>query len=446
MENLVCIKQGMLEGEAHNEYIVFKGIPYAKAPIGELRWREPQAPEPWEGIRKADRFEKISIQEFPDDKHPITGRFKKEFYSDPAYIPQMSEDCLYLNVWMPKKKSEEGYPVAFWIHGGGFGGGYSSEIEFDGAEYAHRGVILVTIEYRLHIFGFLAHPWLSRENEESRSGNYGILDQIAALNWVRDNISAFGGDPDKITVFGQSAGSMSTQVLVSSQLTKGKISRAILQSGLACRENILATPDLSEAEQYGEIFVQCTGARNIDELRNMSTEDLMCARTKFDKMMWESGKGIILVPNVDGYVLQKNVKQVWNSGEMHHIPYMLGVVTDDLGSTEEEVKTKKPGVLLEECKRWAEKCFEKNVGTSYLYYFSHELPGDDWGAFHSSELWYTFGTCDRCWRPMTEFDLKLSEEMLDFWTSFIKTGNPEARSGRSWPDYNKNNLYIKEFK
>lgn len=446
MENQVRIKQGILEGEIHPEYVVFKGIPYAKAPVGELRWREPQKPESWEGVRKADHFEKISMQELPNDENPITGRYKKEFYSDAEYIPPMSEDCLYLNIWMPREKSEEGYPVAFWIHGGGFGGGYSSEIEFDGEKYAQRGVILVTVEYRVNIFGFLAHPWLSAENEQHRSGNYGILDQIAALNWVYDNISAFGGNPDKITVFGQSAGSMSTQVLVSSALTKGKIAGAILQSGLSCCEDILATPSLKEEEEYGELFVQCTGAKNIDELRNMTTEELMRARAQFDGLMWKTGKGLVMVPNVDGYVLKESVKQVWAKGEMHRIPYMLGVVTDDLGSTQEEVKAKKPGVLLEECRRWAAGCEEKQIGNAYLYYFSHELPGDDWGAFHSSELWYMFGTYERCWRPMTGEDQKLSEEMVADWTSFIKNGNPQVSGDKSWECYSSGNPFVKQFR
>lgn len=445
MENQVCTKQGVLEGEMHQEYIVFKGIPYAKAPVGEFRWKEPQKPESWEGVRKADHFEKICMQELPDDKNPVTGRYKKEFYSDSKYIPPMSEDCLYLNIWVPRKKREEGYPVAFWIHGGGFGGGYSSEIEFDGKKYAQKGVILVTVEYRVNIFGFLAHPWLSAENQNSHSGNYGILDQIAALNWVYDNISAFGGNPDKITVFGQSAGSMSTQVLVSSTLTRGKIAGAILQSGLSCCEDILATPTLKEAEKYGELFVRCTGAQNIDELRNMTAEELMHARAEFDEMMWKTGKGIVLVPNVDGYVLQRSVRQIWNRGEMHRIPYMLGVVTDDLGSKEKEVKAKKPGILLEECKRWAAKCEEQNIGNVYLYYFSHELPGDDWGAFHSSELWYMFGTYERCWRPMSQKDQKLSEGMVEYWTSFIKNGNPQINADEPWTCYSSQNPYVKRF-
>ena len=182
--------------------------------------------------------------------------------------------------------------MAFWIHGGGFGGGYSSEMEFDGAAFCEKGVILVTVEYRVNAFGFLAHPWLTEENEDHVSGNYGILDQIAALRWVHENIAAFGGDPENITVFGQSAGSMSTQVLVSTAETEGLIAKAIMQSGLSCKEEILATPTLEEEEEYGKLFVELTGAKNPEELRSLSAEEMQEARRKFDAKMWKPGTGL----------------------------------------------------------------------------------------------------------------------------------------------------------
>lgn len=441
MENLVYTKQGTIEGEMHDKYIVFKGIPYAKPPVGDLRWKAPQPPESWEGIRKADEFSNICVQDLPTDDLPITGRFKKEFYSDPDYIRPMSEDCLYLNIWAPKETKDKKYPVAFWIHGGGFGGGYNSEIEFDGKAYAERGIILVTVNYRLHVLGFFAHEWLCRENPQGISGNYGILDQIAAFNWVYDNIEQFGGDKNNITVFGQSAGSMSTQILVSSELTRGKISKAILQSGISCEENILATPTLEEEMEYGNKFVEFTKAESLEQLRNMPIEELMDAKRKLDKFLWETGKGLVIVPNVDGYVLKQTVKDTWKQGLMHNIPYMLGVVTDDLGATENDIKNKTGGVLLEECKKWSLKCEDAFERPSYVYYFLHELPGDDWGAFHSAELWYTFGTLGRCWRPMTDKDVKLSEDMLGYWTSFMKNENLD-----DWRPYACSDKYVKIFK
>lgn len=445
MKTQIQVKQGILEGEAHHGYVVFKGVPYAKPPIGNLRWREPQEPETWEGIRKADRFANIPIQELPDPENPFTGRYAKEFYSDPNFLPEMSEDCLYLNIWMPDHKEQETLPVAFWIHGGGFGGGYSSEIEFDGEAYCRKGVILVSVEYRVNIFGFLAHPWLDAESEKGVSGNYGILDQIAALRWVRENIAAFGGDAERITVFGQSAGSMSTQVLSSSPLTKGIFSGAILQSGISCREDILLTPDLEEEEKYGERFVELTGAKSLEELRNLPVQKITEAAKAFEKMMWNEGKGVVLVPNVDGYVLKRSVKQVWENGEMHRIPYMAGAVLDDLGSAQGEVKKETPGKLMEECCRWSRKCQEIFQIPSYLYFFSHKLPGDDWGAFHSSELWYMFGTYGRSWRPMEKEDRELSEKMIEYWTQFVKTGKPDMESENVWRPYTDEDQFIMKF-
>lgn len=204
---LVTTKNGKIEGIQEEGYSVFKGIPYAKAPIGELRWKAPQPLDNWDGVLKADCFKAKSMQEVHEDPF-----YDKEFYDDPSFSVNISEDSLYLNIWTPADKAEEKLPVAFWIHGGAFMGGYGSEKEFDGEALCKKGVILVTINYRVNIFGFLAHPWLSAENEKGISGNYGTLDQLMALKWVYDNIENFGGDKENITVFGQSAGAMSVAV------------------------------------------------------------------------------------------------------------------------------------------------------------------------------------------------------------------------------------------
>ncbi len=449
----VKVKQGVLEGTRMEGYTVFKGVPYAKPPVGELRWKAPQEPEKWTGVRKADHFADIAWQDLPKESEPFGKLYYKEFYADPAYVPAMSEDCLYLNIWVPNgglqenssEQHSEKLPVAFWIHGGGFGGGYSSEMEFDGEKYAAKGVILVTVAYRLNVFGFLAHPWLSEENEKKISGNYGILDQIAALKWVYENISALGGDPQNITVFGQSAGSMSTQVLVSSPLTEGMIAKAIMQSGISCEEEILATPTLEQEEKYGQMFVECTGCTSIEELRELSAEKMMEAKRKLDAKLWESGAGIVIVPNVDGYVLNKSVKEVWKSSEMRQIPYLCGTVTADLGAVPEQVEKGEAGILMEECRRWSRKCEETYGQPAWLYHFGHPLPGDQAGAFHSSEIWYMFGTLDRCWRPMEERDYEISTEMVNYWTDFMKYGTPD-RTGDTWKPYSENNKYIKEFR
>ncbi len=305
-------KYGKIAGVDCESYIVYRGIPYAKAPIGDLRWAAPQTPDNFNGVFIADKFSPICPQRKHDPDGPQMGfNYGKEFYADPEFLRDMSEDCLYLNIWTPNNASPtEKFPVAFYIHGGAFMGGYSSEEEFDGESYAKRGVILVTIAYRLGVLGFLAHPWLSKESPEKISGNYGILDQIAALKWVHENISAFGGDSSNITVFGQSAGCMSTQILVSSNLTDGMIHKAILQSGVTCEENILATPDLNEEMAYGEKFVQLTGASTLEELRSIPYEKLLEYQDRYLAECFQQGLGFTLLPCVDGHVLNESVKDV----------------------------------------------------------------------------------------------------------------------------------------
>jgi len=440
MGKTVQTAYGLIEGIDREGYSVFKGIPYAKSPVGELRWKAPVECDPWDGVYRADHFGNIAMQDLPTGKYTWDALYYKEFYSDPDYIPPMSEDCLYLNIWAPEGGKD--LPVAFWIHGGGFGSGFNSEIEFDGEAYCKKDVILVTVEYRLNVFGFLAHPWLSAENERGISGNYGILDQIAALRWVYENIAAFGGDPKNITVYGQSAGGMSTQVLVSSYLTDGMISKAILQSAVACEADILATPSLSRLEGFCSRFPKIAGVSSLKELRALTSEQLMDCKHEFEKQMMEEGAGLILVPNVDGYVLEKDVKTLWKEGSIKDIPYMTGAVTNDLGSTPEEIKNKEPGIMLTESKAWSFGC-EKNFGhPAYVYYFSHDLPGDDAGAFHSAELWYTFGTYKRSWRPMGDTDAKLSEEMVSCWTNFMKSGKPD---GENWQPCTQENPKVREF-
>ena len=437
--------EGLVEGIKCDGYTVYKGIPYAAPPVGNLRWKAPQPPAEYEGVYRADHFGNICWQTLPKEDQPIMGRFVKEFYGYPEFIPEMSEDCLYLNIWVPDG-ADGTNPVGFYIHGGGFGGGYSSEIEFDGEEYCRRGVILVTINYRLNLFGFLALPELSKESEWGGSGNYGILDQIAALKWVSNNISAFGGDPRSITVFGQSAGSMSTQVLVSSPLTDGLISKAVFQSGLACGESFLACPTLQEEESYGEMLLELSGAKTVEELRTLPGEEILRLNGELGAKLWQTlGNGMVIVPCVDGYVLPESVKECYANGHMRQIPYMLGTVIDDLGSTPENIAADEPGLTHTENLRWSLRIREVYGGKAWNYFFKRKLPGDDWGAFHSAELWYTFGTLKRCWRPMEERDYALSREMLDAWTSFMKTGDPNGGACEGWRPYTDEDPYVRVF-
>lgn len=443
---LIETKYGQITGVECENYIVYKGIPYAKPPVGELRWKAPEEPETFKGIFIADKFSPICPQNKQDPNGPQRGfNYGKEFYSDSNYTRDMSEDCLYLNIWTPSNaKPNDKCPVAFYIHGGAFMGGYSSEQEFDGQAYANKGVILVTIGYRLGIFGFLAHPLLSKESANGVSGNYGILDQIAALKWVYDNIENFGGDPENITVFGQSAGCMSTQVLVSSELTGDMINKAILQSGVSCEDEFLYTPTLEEEMNYGERFVKLTGASTLKELRAISTSQLMEYQNKFVEECFKNGDGLVLVPCVDGYLLKDTVRNIYQKGGMKKIPYIAGFVEDDLGRTDADREANRAGVIEDECKKWATKASIVSGKPAYVYTFTHRMPGDNCTAFHSSELWYMFGTYGRCWRPMTEADVKLSDQMVSYWSSFMKTGQPVIKDA-VWKPYSKDEKSIKVF-
>lgn len=436
--NTIKTKCGEIRGVNMGAYTEYRGIPYAKPPVGDRRWKAPVPCDPWDGVYEAVKFS----AKCPQNENPY-GYFKKEFYENPEFLRPSDEDCLYLNIWAPNDGGT-GLPVAFYIHGGGFGGGYGSELEFDGAAYCKRGVILVTINYRLNLYGYLAHPWLSAENERGISGNYGTLDQIAALTWVYENIEAFGGDPDNITVFGQSAGCMSTQNLICSELTGNMIAKAILQSGAVYKSSFLYTPTLAEEMERGVEVVELTGAKNIEELRALTPEQLAEARDKYGELRMKAGRDpIVIVPNADGYVLREPVPASVEKGGIKDIPYMIGSVTDDLGLLPGDLAAGKRTPLYQDAIDWSLHLEEMGRRPAYVYDFSHRLPGDDNGAFHSAELWYMFGTLDRCWRPMTDEDYRLSEKMLDCWTGFMKSGAPTADG--TWRPCTATDPYIEVF-
>ena len=362
---VIDIEGGDIQGvpSATSGVTVFKGIPYAAPPVGDLRWREPQPVIPWEGVKVADTFGPIPWQE---DLSKM-GLYGKEFYADG--MPEMSEDCLYLNIWAPTKAVRKGgkFPVALWIHGGAFTHGFSNEITFDGDAWAERGVILVTFNYREGVLGFLGHKLLyEEEGSIHRSGNYALYDMLAALTWVRNNISAFGGDPDNITVFGQSAGARSVQTLVSAPLTKGMIAKAIIQSGGGINPEFQGRESLySQVWAAGEAFCDFAGYETLEQMRAASPRE---SRNYYE------GKPV------------------------------------------------------------------------FDYLFTRRLPGDDAGAFHSAELWYMFGTLDRCWRPFTEGDRKLSRQMLAAWTNFCKYGNPCGKEQTGfWLPFTKEDSFCKIF-
>lgn len=432
---IVNTRYGKIQGLKIKDCFIYKGIPYARAPIGNLRFRPPQKPESWEGVFNAIKFSCKCPQDIPGEEV----FYHKEFYSDKEFLVENSEDCLYLNIWTPLESEVKKMPVAFWIHGGGFGGGYGSEIEFDGAEYCKKGVILVTINYRVGPLGFLVHPWLENEDENGRAGNYGIMDQIAALEWVYENIEFFGGDKNNITVFGQSAGASSTQILVSSDLTEGMISKAIMQSGGGYNNILQEVNTVERARKNGEHFAELAEVRSLKELRETSVEDILVANRKMMEGVWEKvatgGKHELpFFPYPDNYIF----KEVLDTSKK--IPFILGTTKNDIYVTQEMLENGERGKLFESCTQWALR--KEN---SYVYYFAHNLPGDSMGAFHSSELWYMFGTFKRNWRKNAIADFILSEDMVSYWTNFFKNGNPNGPGLKEWNSYNDEKKYVKVF-
>ncbi len=427
---VLTIEGGQVQGvpSENPEVLVFKGIPYAAPPVGELRWAAPQPVPAWEGVRVCDHFSDIAWQ---------PGAPPGTFYYDEFYwegTPDQNEDCLYLNVWAPSAtvgKTDAKLPVAMWIHGGGYVNGYGFEVSMDGDKWAERGVILVTINYRLGTFGFLSHPELTAE--QGQSGNYGTMDQIAALRWVHDNIAAFGGDPDRITIFGQSAGAMSVKNLLTSPLSRDLFAGAIIQSGGGVGLRLLSPTELVSQDFYdlqGKELMDFAGYPDLAAMRSAPAAEILSAA---DKYAAAGNRGIRMAPHIDGKVLTQTFDEALYGGTMAPVPVMIGYTKDDMG-----------GLAGGPVDRFC--AIRDSLGFPvYEYEFLRELPCDDahpdsdQGAFHSAELWYMFGTLSHSWRPFTEGDYRLSEEMLDAWTAFCKNGNP------GWEAYKHDKPYKQEF-
>jgi len=416
----VRVNEGTLLGKELDECILFAGVPYAKPPVGELRFREPVDPETWEGIYDATHFKGCAPQ-----SRPVPGDFYyKEFYSSDDAYDTMSEDCLYLNIWAPKNSKDA--PVAMWIHGGALNHGHSYEMEFDGAEYAKRGVILVTINYRLGALGFAGHPWLKAEC--GHTGNYGILDQIQALKWIHRNIEAFGGDPNRITVFGQSAGCMSAQTLISSPLTKGLISGAILQSAGGYKTGLVSDSDEDYIMRLGQELVHRCDVEDLDELRSIPWERILEAQYEIEENCMKRGGGLAFNVGIDNYVLPYGYDESIEKNVIADIPYLIGSTSADIFMTAEMIAAGDAGPLNAAAHAFADERKKVSDKPVYTYLFKHKPLGDDAGPFHSSELWYVFGTLDRSWRPKNDSDYALKEKMLKDWTDFIKTGKIDSET------------------
>ena len=437
VNEMIQTKYGALRGVKKDGYSLFAGVPYAKAPVGELRWKAPEKPESWEGEREAVKFPHIAWQNPQTPPAPgMPGiNYYQEFYSNPEDIPERDEDCLYLNIWVPDEtveKPEGGFPVAFWIHGGAFMGGYGSEKEFDGETYAKNGVILVTVNYRLGALGFLYLPELAQEDKNGSSGNYGILDQIAALRWVKENIAAFGGNPEKVTIMGQSAGAMSVQTIVCSPLSEGLLMGAVMQSGGGLYNHIFHGLSIEEAAEAGKRFMEIAGAESLADLRKIPAEELVAVNGKLMMEWMMAGKGFPFSPVIDGYLLKKGYDETIAAGEIPDIHYLLGSCGDDIWCRPEDTAAGIYSSLYYGCINWSLAEQLHGRAPAYVYYFDRKLPGNEDGAFHSAELWYTFHTLSRCWRPMEERDYVLADAMSGYWANFVKTGDPNGEGLPQW--------------
>lgn len=462
---LVKTNYGMIEGThgGNPDLSVFRGIPYAKPPVGPLRWKAPQKMEPWAGVLKAYTFREIPVQ--VEERHPF---YSHEFYQ---CRKPMSEDCLFLNVWTPAHSAEEHLPVMLFIHGGGYKSGYSHEITFDGEAIAQKGVLLVTIEYRLGALGYLAHPEL--EDSDGSCGNYGLLDQIAALQWVKENIAAFGGNPDNVTIFGQSAGAMSVENLMTSPLAEGLFAKAIMQSagGLGAEKIcLIGMKEKADAQAMGQDFLAYLGCRTIEEARQILAEELV---EKERVYVEELHPGAFFAPIVDGYAQPERNETAVRNFRYADVPVIIGATAFENGAftylPPEDAETFKAAVaarygadsdtflrlidferdpeaairssgwddtLKPSIFAWADHAAKRSDRKpTYLYYFDREMPGDGAGAYHSSELWYIFGTIQRCWRPLTGVDYDLSRTMVSYWTNFAKHGDPNGEGLPEWTPY-----------
>lgn len=434
----------------------FYGIPYAAPPVGELRWRPPQPAAVWEGVRDCAR---------PGARCPQLGVGKGSFYEKEFYPVEepMDEDCLYLNVWTPAQSADERLPVMFWVHGGAFMTGYGHSAHFDGEHFARQGVVVVTINYRINIFGWMVHPELTAESEHHSSGNYGLLDQIFALEWTRRNIAAFGGDPDQITIAGQSAGAMSIQTLLMSPLTKGMVSRAIMQSGGGVTPfPDMRYPSLAEAEARTDLSL--LGVSSIAEARALSWQELL---ERWIKSM--PSLGLQRTPVVDGWVLPASLDEMARTGDYRHVPCIIGCTSREgipAGPNYEywkELLVHEYGPEKAEefaalhngetgfadyslnhhftdharaaAESWALLHERQGTGPVYVYWLDRELPGDDTGPFHAADLWYVFKTFMRSWRPWTGIDYELAAACNTYWAGFVKTGVPQGPGLPAWTPY-----------
>lgn len=450
----VKTKYGIVQGTVQDSLTIFKGIPFAAPPVGELRWKAPQPLQKWEGVKAANEFAPASVQ----GGKPPSGK---------------SEDCLYLNVWTPATSTGDKIPVLVWIHGGGFSFGSTAEPVYNGKKLAQKGVVLVSIAYRVGQLGFLAHPELTKESADHVSGNYGLLDMIAGLKWIQENISAFGGDPEKVTIFGESAGGIAVSMLCASPLAKGLFQGAISQSGGSFGPPRYTTypgenmKTLKDAEEAGQDYVKKARASSISELRNMVADSLPSG--------WGMGSAW---PIIDGYVIPDDQYKLYEAVKYNDTPILVGYNSDEGLSF---ARTKDPKEFVAGVKErygrftddllkaypvgdttvpktardlardaafgwhtWSWARLQHKTGKSkvFFYYFDQhpDYPKDSvqygQGSPHGQEVAYVFGNLDPGSPELTITDFEISDAMATYWTNFAKHGDPNGEGVPHWPPFN----------
>lgn len=459
-QTIITTDKGKIEGtyNADETIRIFKGIPYAAPPLGDLRWKAPRPAQSWEGVRRADDFSASPIQNKPEPFYCWT----EEFIAKPE---PLSEDCLYLNVWTSAKSPKDKQAVFVWIYGGGLVSGSSNCAIYDGEEMAKQGVVFVSINYRVGVLGFMAHPELSAASDYKASGNYGFLDQIAALQWVQNNISAFGGDPDNVTIAGQSAGAFSVNTLIASPLAKGLFHKAILQSGGLLSNRL--QQNLEAAEKAGVRFMEVAGANSIEALRKIPAEQIQA-------ISQDTAVGRFGV-TLDGYVLPNDLMKHFENKRHQQVPIMAGWVTGDgsfLGQTnmtvaEYEAEAEAlygeqaaryleifPATTDEEVRQMKSKLTLINFAgmpshllagfndySTYIYEFGHVPPDKpdfpNFGAFHTSEVPFALHTLHTWRRPWRSVDREIEKMTSAYWVNFAKTGNPNGDGLPEWKVYDK---------
>jgi len=456
----VKVEGGIIQGIISDDLTIFKGVPFAAPPVGDLRWKAPQPVVKWQGVKQTTEYAPSPMQ----GGNPPSGK---------------SEDCLYLNIWTPAKSAKEKLPVLVWIYGGGFSFGSTAEPVHNGEHLARKGVVLVSIAYRVGQIGFLAHPELSAENPHGVSGNYGLLDQIAALKWIQNNIAAFGGDPGKVTIFGESAGGISVSMLCASPLAKGLFHRAISQSGGSFGPTRPTTypgenmKTLEQAEQEGIAYAERAGASSIAELRKMNANDL--------PMGMGMGGGW---PIVDGYVIPDDQFKLYETGKYNDVPVLIGYNSDE-GLSFRPGRT--PQEFVENVERrfgpfaaalieaypvgensvprsarnlmrdaafgwhtWSWARLQSKTGKSpvFFYYFDQHpervegTPQADHGTPHGVDVPYVFMHIDPANPDTSPSDLKISEIMGTYWTNYAKYGNPNGEGVPHWPAFSNENPVV----